>query len=143
MMQNGFIKVLFFLGLFSFVPAFAVSSLPRVSQESDVDDILESYPAYLHFVVDVGREVDNANTKRLVRIYQTLRKKSPAGAARFLKGLRFEVVQKVELLGVNPDRVHSRTPEMRRFVGRYMKEWVREADEHLFRSISTQITRSE
>jgi hypothetical protein len=141
-MTNGLVKFLFIAGLLTFIPAFA-GQFPNIQAQNDVNDILDVYPTYLQFVVEVGREVDNSNTQRLIQIFNRLKKQNPTGAALFLKGLRFEVVQKVELMGSNPSHVNTRTPEIRRFVGRYMKEWVREADEHLFRSVSTQITKSE
>jgi hypothetical protein len=59
---------------------------------------------------------------------------SQEAAARFLKGLRFEMVQKVELMGVAPQSLNTHTPEMRRWVKRFLPDWVREADEQWFRA---------
>lgn len=112
------------------------ASFPEYSVTSDEDDILRDYPAYLRFALTVGKEVDNATAQKLRTNYVNLRKRSPRFAARFLKGLRFEMVQKIELMGANPSSVTTRTPEMRRWVAKYIKEWNREADEHLFRALT-------
>jgi hypothetical protein len=99
-----------------------------------MDDILKEYPAYLNFVLEVGKDVDHTGANRLSSTYQKLRHRSPEFAARFLKGLRFEMVHKLELMGTAPSHLTTQSPVMRRWVARYMKEWTRECDEHLFRS---------
>ena len=53
-----------------------------------------------------------------------------------MKGLRFELVQKVELMGKDSREISTSNPIYRRWIQKYLKEWVREADEHLFRSYS-------
>jgi hypothetical protein len=117
-----------------------ISSLafPQVRQTSDTDDILSTYPAYLKFVLEVGGETDAATARKLADTYTVLRKRYPVSAARFLKGLRFEMVEKMELMGTNTATVSTRTPEVRRWVSRFMKEWLREADEYHFRSVTMQ-----
>jgi len=119
----------------AFERAPASLAFPRVRQESDADDILDSYPAYLEFVLEVGRQTDLQTAKRLNDTFKALVKRDRVSAARFLKGLRFEMLQKLELMGSSTKTVSTRTPEMRRWIGKYMKEWLREADEHLFRSV--------
>lgn len=111
-------------------------SFPQVETERDSSDILASYPAYLKFVVEVGKDVDHSSTARLVKIFESLKRRSPKGAALFLKGLRFELVQKVELMGKDSREISTSNPIYRRWIQKYLKEWVREADEHLFRSYS-------
>ncbi len=110
---------------------------PEVETERSTRDILDSYPAYLKFVVEVGKDMDRASTAKLVKLYDSLKRKNSRGAALFLKGLRFEMVQKVELMGRAPREISTSNPEYRRWVGKYLKEWVREADEHLFRAYSS------
>ena len=116
--------------------ALASMSFPNIEATSSRTEVLSLYPAYLQFVVDVGKTVDNANAGRLMKIYQILLQRSPNSAALFLKGLRFEMVEKAELMGRNPTQLSTQTPEIRRWVAKYMKEWVREADEHLFRAVT-------
>ena len=109
-------------------------NFPTYESTSDEGEILGEYPAYLNFVLEIGKNVDHKTASRLAQIYVKLRKKSPVGAARFLKGLRFEMVTKLELMGASPQSITTQTPVIRHWVGRYMKDWLREADEHLFRS---------
>ncbi len=86
-------------------------------------------------------ETDEATAKRLAHTFENLKRRNPEGAARFLKGLRFEMVQKLELLGASPAQVSTRTPVYRKWVSRWMKEWLREADEHLFRAVALEATK--
>lgn len=109
---------------------------PRHRGTKDVDDILSDYPDYLRFVMEIGKDVDPATTQKLGATYTSLRKRDPKGAARFLRGLRFEMVQKLEFLGTSHASVTTSTPVVRQWVRRYLKEWHREADEYLFRSIA-------
>ena len=109
---------------------------PIVNTERSSSDILDSYPAYLQFVVEVGKDLDRNNALKLVKIFDSLKRKNPRGAALFLKGLRFEMLQKVELMGREPKEISSSNSDYRKWVGKYLKEWVREADEHLFRAYS-------
>lgn len=118
-------------------------NLPVVSSVSEDSEMLEAYLPYLQFVMEVGREVDANNANKLARIYGNLKKRSPGGAALFLKGLRFEMIQKADLMVQGQSHISSRTPEYRRFVAKYLHEWVREADEHLFRSYASQIAKRE
>jgi hypothetical protein len=109
---------------------------PIVETESSTGEILDAYQAYFKFVIDIGKDVDRANAAKLSRLYETLKRKNPHGAALFLKGLRFEMVEKVELMGRDPRDISSSSPEIRKWIAKYLKEWVREADEHLFRYYS-------
>lgn len=115
-----------------------LSSLPfpRLSATSDVDDVVSEYPAYLRFVVEVGKDIDPVTARGLQQTYDKLRRRDARGAARFLRGLRFEMVQKLEFMGINPQTVTTSSPVMRQWIGRYIKAWHREADEYLFRSIA-------
>lgn len=116
--------------------AYGAVKFPIVNIERSADGILDSYTDYLNFAVEVGRETDRENATKLVKIFEVLKRKSPRGAALFLKGLRFEMIQKIELMGREPHEISSTNPVIKRWVGKYIKEWVREADEHLFRAQS-------
>lgn len=111
-------------------------AFPKTREVSDVEDVLKVYAPYLRFVEVVGKKTDAESTVRLVRIFDALRKRDPRGAARFLKGLRFEMTQKLEFMGVATAAITSDTPEIRQWVGRFVKVWQREADELLFRAIA-------
>ena len=108
-------------------------NFPDVEQTSGTESILESYPPYLHFVLVIGKRVNPRSAKRLRITYSRLRKKDPRGAARFLKGLRYELVNKIRRHGYRPASVTTRSRMMRQWVKRYLPLWHREADEHLFR----------
>jgi hypothetical protein len=129
------------LGFFFYSPlANAYTTFPVTPETSEAGDILNLYTPYLNYVVDIGRETNAPLTQRLVDTYQTLRRTNPVGAARFLKGLRFEMVERLELVGMAPEKASTRNPEMRRWVAHFLKDWVREADEHLFRAIAMRST---
>ena len=112
------------------------SNFPSVSVTYDTDEMLERYPVYLDFVLSIGKATEPEYSKKLANTYAALRKKDPRGAARFLKGLRFELVHKLELVGMNPAHVTTATPAVRMWVTRYIKAWYREADEYLFKAIA-------
>ena len=109
---------------------------PNLRATHDQGDILDDYPAYLTFVLEIGRQVDISTAKRLETTYSNLRKRSPQGAARFLKGLRFELVQKLEFMGLPPSDASTSNQTLRRWVAKWQREWLREADEHYFRSFT-------
>lgn len=111
-------------------------AFPKHKVTSDVGDILSDYPDYLQFVLEIGDASDATLARKLRDTYQALRKRHPVGAAKFLKGLRFEMVQKLELMGANPKSMTTQNPDIRRWVTRWMKAWHREADEYLFRAIA-------
>ena len=112
---------------------------PLVPAEQEEEEIVSKYVSYLKFVVAIGNEVDATNSRLLVQTYQKLSRYDRAAAARFLKGLRYELLQRIDFSGWNPRTVSTNSAEMRRFVARYLVVWVREADEHHFRSYSNQI----
>ena len=116
--------------------AYGSLRFPVVSVERSTDGILDSYTDYLKFAVEVGKDTDRESAQKLIKIFDVLKKRNPRGAALFLKGLRFEMIQKIELMGIEPQEISSSNAIMRRWIGKYMKEWVREADEHLFRAQS-------
>ncbi len=111
-------------------------AFPLTREVENPNQVLASYMPYFHFVEAVGKKTDPEATKRLVHTFEALRKRDPNGAARFLKGLRFEMTQKLEFMGITASSVNSDTPEIRRWVGRFVKVWHREADELLFRAIA-------
>ncbi len=114
----------------------ASMAFPQVSTESDTDDIISNYTTYLRFVLEVGSQTDSRTAQRLAQTFEKLRGHYPQGAALFLKGLRFEMIQKEEFMGASPAALSSSSPEMRRWVGKFMKDWLRECDEQLFRSVA-------
>ena len=114
---------------------------PDVANTTDVDDVLSDYPAYLQFVLEVGRKVNPKLSARLEQRYTQLRKRDPQGAARFLRGLRFEMTQKLEMTGTNPSTVTTNNPSIRRWVAKFLPAWHREADEYWFRSFANPIAR--
>jgi len=116
----------------------SLSSLPFPSHEatSDEGDILSDYPEYLRFVLAIGKDVDPSTAGKLAKTYEALRKRDSKGAARFLRGLRFEMVQKLEFMGASTASINSSSPVMRTWVRRYITAWQREADEYLFRSVA-------
>lgn len=113
-----------------------VIAFPQIAESNDTDDILETHPQYLRFVLAVAQGIDSASAERLHKNYQRLLKYDRDGAAHFLKGLRFEMVTKLELMGASPRSIKTTSPEMRRWVSRFVKDWSREADEHLFRVVA-------
>ncbi len=112
----------------------ASRSFPRVSPTKDEEEILEKYETYLRFVLDVGNRVNRKASKKLKAIYSSMKMRDPSAAAKFLKGLRFEMIQKMELSGMHPKNMHSHSPEMRRWVAKFLPLWVYEADEQWFRA---------
>ncbi|MFM8270478.1 MAG: hypothetical protein ACKN9V_09850 [Pseudomonadota bacterium] len=108
---------------------------------ASTSDILENYQRYFDFVVRIGNGVDASSTKKMVASFSELKKRNPEAAARFLKGLRFELVDKAERMGKKEISLGSQNPEVQKWVGRFMREWAREADEHLYRVYSTQIAK--
>lgn len=129
------------VGIIAFAANGYATTFPQVKTVYDTEDVLEKYEPYFQFVVEAGRTSDPKGTQRLVSIYSNLKKRSPEGAARFLKGLRFEMIHKAELMGISSLEVSSSDAKIRNWVGKFMKEWVREADEHYFRSFTPQLAR--
>jgi hypothetical protein len=107
---------------------------PRHKATSDVGDIMDDYPEYLQFVLSIGRDVNPKVAAQIEERYSKLRKADERLAARFLKGLRFEMIQKLELSGLSPKRVSTSTPVMRKWVAKYLPAWLREVDEYQFRA---------
>ena len=114
---------------------------PNHAVTNDVSDILDSYKDYLSFVVEAGRATDAAAAKRLEEKYAALERADRGLAARFLRGLRFEMHQKLELTGMSARAVTTAQPGVRRWVGRFLSIWIREADEYLFRARAGKIAR--
>lgn len=120
---------------------YAGSAFPHVSPARDSQEILKRYQPYLDFVVQVGRKADVASTQRMESKFLELKKRNPEGAARFLKGLRFEMIDKAQRMGQQEGALTSQNPELIRWVGKFMGQWAREADEHLYRVYSSQLAR--
>jgi hypothetical protein len=126
-----------------YVRGLASLPFPRHGATNDVDDILNDYQDYLKFAAAIGRDVDPSTTQKLLKTYDKLRARDRKGAARFLRGLRFEMVQKLEFMGISQKNVTTQTPAVRSWVRRFLKAWHREADEYLFRAIAYRSRRSE
>ena len=125
------------LGMFLGWPALGKArAFPHTPSHSDADSIIESYEEYLRFVLEVARTDNPSHSKLLHNNYRKLLQYDRAMAARFLKGLRFEMDHKLALMGKSPQAVTSRHPEIRKWVSRFIRTWIREADENLFRAVA-------
>jgi len=114
---------------------------PRVREQNDVDNILDDYQVYLNYVLEVGNQTNHKQAQRLNALYRELKRRDEGQAARFLRGLRFEMVQKLEMSGMSPERASTNHVGMRKWVKRFLPVWVREADEYLFRARTNAIAR--
>ncbi|MBI3294814.1 MAG: hypothetical protein HYZ71_08795 [Deltaproteobacteria bacterium] len=123
--------------LMSEAAAASPRDFPSIRETNDTDTILEKYTDYLRFVLAVDQSVDAKTAQQLHKNYLRLAKYDGEAAARFLKGLRFEMVHKLELMGKTARSLNTSTPEMRRWVKRFAPDWSREADEQLIRAIAT------
>jgi len=113
---------------------------PNVSPTDDVSDIINDYEPYLQFVTAVGKDVDPKNAKGLAQKWAALKKSDKKGAARFLKLLKFEMDQHLQLTGGSSVRMHSDSPAVRNWVKRFIRDWYREADEQLFRTYALKMS---
>lgn len=132
----------------SYSNAFAASNVgrhvasqpyPRHPRLRDEDDILEQYRDYLVFIVSIARNGNASQARDLMDQFQKLQRESPMHAARFLKGLKLEMDQKIELLGLVPSRTYSSNPRLRPFVAKFMPVWLREVDEARFRAYTDKL----
>lgn len=117
------------------------TQFPRHELVSNVDDILSHYDDYLRFALEAGRAGNPQAAKRLETTFESLRRSDPQNAARFLRGLRFEMTQKLELMGAPPRTMNSANPTIRKWAARFLPTWQREADEYLFRSRVARLTK--
>lgn len=117
------------------VGLFTISS---TGYASDARDYIKDHQRYVELVAKVGNKVDPKNTRKMVRLFQVMKEKHPEAAKRFLRGLRFEIREKAQRMGVRPS---IKNRHFRKWVSKYMKEWAREADEHLYRVASYEISR--
>jgi hypothetical protein len=117
----------------------ASQPFPRHPRLRDEDDILEQYRDYLVFVVSAARGSQPSEARSLMEQFQKLEKESPTNAARFLKGLKLELDQKVELMSVSPSRLSSSHPQMRPWIAKYLPVWLREVDEARFRAYTDKL----
>lgn len=106
---------------------------PNVPEAEETDEILQTYPAYLQLILAAA---EKGPAEQLMKSFRALKKRSPSGAARFLKHLRFEMIEKLQLSGHSPKGLHSNSPFIQRWVSRYIRTWTRECDEELFRTLS-------
>lgn len=127
-MKNTFLAFIIVFSAISFGRAF-----PRVGNTNSVSGILDSYPVYLDYISDASQGVNPAGAEKLRFLFEELRKRDKKAAARFLKGIHFEMTQKVELTE-NIRKVSSGDTKMKNWVKRYLPLWIREADEQLFRA---------
>lgn len=108
---------------------------PQIEETRDEDDILESYPRYLEFVLECSKTSHWRSAKNLEKKYRVLRQYSPKAAAKFLVGLRFELIQKIQFSHMDARRLSSTNRSFRIWAGQNVSNWYREADEHLFRAV--------
>lgn len=120
---------------------YAAMAFPNVGTARDTQEMLKRYQVYLEFVVQIGRTSDLASTQRMEAKFAELKRRNPEGAARFLKGLRFELLDKAQRLGKQETILNTQNAELIRWVGRFMGQWAREADEHLYRVYSSQLAK--
>jgi hypothetical protein len=119
----------------------ASMQFPQYRVTSDVDDILESYPNYLKFVLTIGKAENPTIARQIEQRFFRLKKADEKLAASFLKGLRFEMHQKLELMGYSGKRINTENPALRRWVGKYLGLWLREVDEYQFRAYASTIAK--
>lgn len=129
------------LGIISLSSTGYAGEFPLVKAAQSSHEILKTYQPYLDFAVQVGRQSDGSSAQRLLISFQKLRTRNPEAAARFLKGLRFEMMEKAQRMGRSETKLSSNHPEIRMWVGRFIQEWAREADEYLYRVYSSQIAK--
>jgi hypothetical protein len=115
------------------------SRFPEQKNLSDTGAILEHYQEYLDFVVTVGKSNGDKKASLLEKQFRKLKEQDPERAASFLKGLRFEMIQKQELLGASPQQISTQSPVMKKWVGKFLWHWLREADEYLFRAYNARL----
>jgi hypothetical protein len=107
---------------------------PNVAGADDADEVLTDYRPYVEFILAVGQSVDPRTAKSLKAKWTKLQeKRNRASGARYLRLLKFEMDQHLQLTGGSSKRMHSDTPAVRAWVKRFIKDWNREAEEHLFR----------
>ncbi len=114
---------------------------PRVREQNDVDNILDDYQVYLKYVLEVGNQTNRKQAQRLDTLFRELKLRDEGQAARFLRGLRFEMVQKLEMSGMSPASASTNNASIRSWVGRFLPIWAREADEYLFRARTNAIAK--
>lgn len=119
----------------------ASMQFPRHKATNDVGDIMDDYQDYLNFALTIGKRENPTVARQIEERYFRLKNADEKLAARFLKGLRFEMMQKLELVGLPPKRVTTETPVMRRWVAKYMGLWLREVDEYQFRAFATSLAK--
>lgn len=129
------------LGIISFSSIGYATDFPLIRTAKSSSEMLKQYQPYLDFVVQVGKQSDLVNAQKLMVSFQKLQAHNPEAAARFLKGLRFEMMEKAQRMGRTESKLTSNNPEIRSWVGRFIEEWAREADEHLYRVYSSQIAK--
>lgn len=120
----------------------ASMAFPQHRATNDQGDILDEYPEYLQFALTIGRDTNPRLASEIETRYRKLRRADEKLAARFLKGLRFEMVQKLELVGMSPKRVTTQTPALRRWVTKYLGAWLREVDEYQFRAYALAVSKN-
>ena len=112
----------------------AVVSFPEEDALRGTKEVLRNYTSYLNFIVKVGRAVNQKKANQLYIRYSILREKSPEKAARFLKALRYELLCKLHISGLRKDALSVNNPAMKKWVGRYLGEWIRNVDEQMLRA---------
>lgn len=110
------------------------AAFPYAEKEDDYDDMLEDYQVYLNFVVSVGRRVNSRRARNIAQKFSKLKSQDPREAARYLKGLKYEMDHRRLLTRKSRRALGSGSRYTRRWIGRYLDNWENELDEALFRS---------
>lgn len=131
---GGFMKLpTLFLGLLFTVSAFSMQ-VPYLKSTNDVGEINKAYPAYLNFIVAASQNINPAGAEKLRNLYEKTANKDKKAAARLLKGIHFEITQKIEMSPAGSKNLSSQSPAMKQWVKKYLPLWIREADEQYFRA---------
>ena len=132
-------SITLFAVLLSLVPIAAWGQplkFPRVAVREGTEQILQAYSPYLDFVLQIGGQDKGSDARALSHAFVALKQQDPIGAAHFLKGLRFEMLHKLEIEGLSPEEATGQNATLRNWVGRFLSTWTREADEQLFRAVT-------
>lgn len=111
-------------------------SLPRLEALNDDKEILEAYPAYLTFVYQMGQSLDKEYSEKFKDSYLKLYDTETRLAARFLKGVRYEILQYLQTRNLSLEEASLKNRRFSKWLTRYLRVWVREADELRFRSMA-------
>lgn len=111
-----------------------IASAFSVANRSDSVDILSEYRVYFDFVVRAARASSPKWASQMSDEFRKLERQNPDYAAKFLKGLRFEVDQKFSMMGWRDGHRVVNSPVVQRWVAHFAPVWAKELDEYRFRA---------